>query len=297
MTVCVAAICNDSIVLGASDRMITAGDVEFEPQRTKIWPLTTSINVMIAGDTSLQLEIFYTLRDLVNQRLQEKPHDWIPVKDVAEWYYSSYMTVRNRRTENALLNPLGLDRGSFVSEQRRLNPSLANKLATDLVNYDMPEIQAIISGVDSSGAHIYFASNAGTSCRDSAGFAAIGAGYWHANSQFMFAGHTSAKAFPDTLLLTYAAKRRAEVAPGVGEGTDMFVCGPVLGTFTTVAPHVLESLRQIYEKTRKRASKAQAQASKEVNKYVEELNRASAAAAETATSQQQKEVSKESTTT
>ena len=73
MTVCVAAICGDSSIVGASDRMITAGDVEFEPPQTKLWNVSSSIAVMIAGDASLQMEILYALRDQVNLAIQTTP--------------------------------------------------------------------------------------------------------------------------------------------------------------------------------------------------------------------------------
>jgi hypothetical protein len=36
MTVCAAAMCEQAgIVIGAADRMITSGDIEFEPPQTK----------------------------------------------------------------------------------------------------------------------------------------------------------------------------------------------------------------------------------------------------------------------
>ena len=54
-------------------------------------------------------------------------------------------------------------------------------------------------------------------CYDMIGFAAIGIGGWHAQSRFMFAKHTRRSPQPETLLLTYSAKKQAEVAPGVGK--------------------------------------------------------------------------------
>ena len=58
MTVCIAAICDEgTMVAGASDRMITAADIEFEPPQPKIWPLTNSIIAMYSGDTSFLTEV------------------------------------------------------------------------------------------------------------------------------------------------------------------------------------------------------------------------------------------------
>lgn len=287
MTVCVAAICADTTVVGASDRMVTAGDVEFEPPQTKVSALSSSIAVMIAGDSSLQLEILYALRDQVNLAIQTTPQVWLNVRDVADWYYQHYQAARQKRAERAILAPLGLDRQSFISKQSQMQPSLVTRLAGELLNFDMPEIEVIVAGVDNSGPHIYVADNRGVTVRDSAGFAAIGIGYWHANSQFMFAGHARWKPMPEALLLTYSAKRRAEVAPGVGEGTDMFMIGPQLGSYFSIGEHVTEALRKIYERTTKRADTSQERARKEVNHYVEELGEQAEASAGPPTSQEQ----------
>jgi hypothetical protein len=267
--------------------MITAGDVEFEPPQTKVFPLTSSITAMIAGDASLQTEILYALREQVNSAIQANAKVWLNVKDVADWYYSHYQAARNIRAERTILNPLGLDRMSFISRQGQMQGSLVNRIASELANFSMPEIEAIIAGIDLTGPHIYVADNRGVDPRDSAGFAAIGVGYWHANSQFMFAGHAKWKPMPEVLSLTYAAKRRAEVAPGVGEGTDMFMIGPQLGSSFMIGDHVIAALGKIYEKTRKRSLKSQEQARKEVNRYVDELGKKSEEAAGPPTSQQQ----------
>jgi hypothetical protein len=195
----------------------------------------------------------------------------LKVRTVAEWYYEHFQDARNIRSENAILNPIGLTRDSFISRQNQLDSALANKLASELVNFSVADIQAIITGVDEDGPHIYVVENRGVENRDSVGFAAIGVGYWHANSQIMFAEHARWKPMPDTLFLTYAAKRRAEVAPGVGEGTDMFMIGPTLGSYFQVGDHVLAGLFGIYSRTRERAKESQEMSRTEVNTFVDEL--------------------------
>jgi len=54
MTVCIAAVCEGNILIGASDRMLTSGDIQFQPPTTKIYTFTTSINVMTSGDAGFQ---------------------------------------------------------------------------------------------------------------------------------------------------------------------------------------------------------------------------------------------------
>lgn len=87
-----------------------------------------------------------------------------------------------------------------------------------------PQLEAIITGIDESGPHIYQIDPHGiASCEDSSGFAVIGSGFYHATSQLMRTRHSSKTAYVDTLLLLYMAKKHAEMNEYVGEDTDIFV--------------------------------------------------------------------------
>lgn len=92
MTVCVAAIF-DSGILGASERMLTAGDIQFQPPQPKIWPITTSIVAIIAGDVSVHAEIFSEMQLVVYNRIQQEPDNWWAVKDVADMYCHSHVVL------------------------------------------------------------------------------------------------------------------------------------------------------------------------------------------------------------
>lgn len=282
MTVCVAAICDYHTIIAASDRMLTAGDVQFEPQQSKVVTLSSSIAAMTAGDSGMQAEIFQYVRAEVTRRIEAEPNNWWAIRDVADLYSQYCGRVRLKRAEGSILAPLGLTAETFISRQQQLAPALVNQIATELINFVAPGVSAIIAGVDGTGAHIYVAENATITCHDSVGFAAIGAGYWHADSQLMFAGHTRARPLPETLLLTYSAKKRAEVAPGVGEGTDMFMVGPGLGSYAPIGEHVLKKLEEIYRATQRAIGKAEQKAQKSVNTYVQEITAASTPKEQTA---------------
>jgi hypothetical protein len=129
VTVCVAAICqheNDAMIVGASDRMLTSGDVEFEQAQTKIHNLTTSINIMVAGDIPTQTQILHEVSAIVQARVEREPQNWWSVKDVAELFYQRLSELRKRRAEEQILFPLGLDYAQLTS------PSVAPDLATRL---------------------------------------------------------------------------------------------------------------------------------------------------------------------
>jgi hypothetical protein len=273
LTVCVASLCDWNIVLGASDRMLTAGDVEFEPITAKIYNVTNSSVVMIAGESSLQVEILQSLYKFAAQYINDHPKDWMTISDFASQYFGTYQRIKSQRAEKRILSPLGLTMDTFISRQKDMSPTIVKDLTSEILNFTMPDIEAIVTGVDRDGAHIYLVNNNEVTCRDAIGFAAIGAGYWHANSQFMFAGHMRQKPLPETLLLTYAAKKRAEVAPGVGVATDMFTMGPATGTYSSIGHDVINEVDKIYRRTRRRTVKSVQTANSEVNKYVEQLGK------------------------
>jgi hypothetical protein len=251
--------------------MLTAGDVQFEPQQSKIRQLTSSIVAMIAGDSSMQEEILQNVQKDITKKIEEEPSKWVSVSDVTEFYRVRCNEARNKRSENSILAPLGLTHSTFLSQQALMNGDLIVKLATELINFRPPDVEAIITGIDSTGAHIYVVRNSNVACQDGVGFAAIGAGYWHANSQFMFSGHTRSHPLPETLLLAYSAKRRAEVAPGVGrEGTDMFFI-PNLGGYSPIGDHVLKELSVIYKSERKKETAIEKQSRERINEYVEKI--------------------------
>ena len=259
------------MIFGASDRMITAGDIQFQPPQTKLYNLTTSIVVMSAGDVALQGDIIYGVRAIINDRIEREPANWWNVSDVAELYRKSYNQVCSRLREQQFLAPLSLDSETFVARQRELDPQLVEKLATELINFESPPVETIITGIDNTGPHIYVASGGNITCQDAVGFAAIGAGYWHADSQLMFAEHTRKRNMAETLLSVYAAKKRAEVAPGVGEHTDMFSIGAALGSYVLISPEVIFKLDELYREMQAKFVTATHEANAKVKKYVDEI--------------------------
>jgi hypothetical protein len=259
--------------------MLTGGDVEFEPNTAKIIPLTNSIVAMTAGDSSSQSEIILELQKTLSERLKAEPQNWLVVRDIAYLYAHIRTEIRKKRAEQNILSPLGLDHNSFIARQCEMSQDFIVKISKELLNFPIPDTSTIFAGVDPFGAHIYTVENGAVNCHDSAAFAAIGSGYWHANSQFMLAKHNYESPPPDTVLLTYLAKRRAEVAPGVGNETDMFVIGPNLGSYVRLSEADLNRLESIYRNMILEESQCLERGRKEIQKYVEELQRINAASA------------------
>lgn len=278
MTICIAAICQDitggeQVVFGASDRMVTSGDTEFEKPTTKLVNLTNSIVAMTAGDSALQIEIIRDLIVTLESRDDAKTTNPWSVKDVADLYVNFFNRAKTKRSESAILAPLRLDHNSFIERQKVMLPEFISKITRELLFYEMPPVSTIFAGVDNEkgGAHIYVVDDGDVSCHDSIGYACIGIGGRHAASQFMLARHAWTAPLPDTVLLTYIAKKRAEIAPGVGQDTDMFMIGPEIGNYIQLADYVLDELSRIYSKISKIEEGTLIAGRKEIRSYVKNL--------------------------
>ena len=283
MTVCIAAICDASMIIGMSDRMLTAGDIQFQPSSSKIWQITSSIAMMAAGDVGLQTEIWTQVRKSVNTRIQEKPGEWFRVEEVAALYRAAYFNLKRHRAEMEILAPLGLDSDSFLTRQKVMDAELVSKIAQELISYRMPDVAAIIAGNNPMhgaakgstvvSGHLFAVENGAVSCADKVGFACVGAGAWHANSAMMQAGHTPSTSIPNALLNVYTAKRRAEVAPGVGIETDNFIVTSALGSYSDLKNDVIEAVIKAYNDSSKQNERARKKAENSINEYLAEITK------------------------
>ena len=275
--------------------MMTSGDIEFEPDlpssesppakmwdntNPKIYMPTTSIVFMTAGDSGLQAEIMADAMADIDERFKREPNKWVDVKDAVESYLNSYDKAKTDRTKRAVLIPRGLDTNTFISRQPEMNSEFILDTTRHIHRYEadfreMHGVETIITGIDNSGSHIYavFKSASGdhVTCCDSIGFAAVGIGGRHAESQFMMAGHNPYSNREETLLLTYMAKKRSEVAPGVGRETDMFVIGPRPGTIAmmgNISDFDMKRIDSIYKQMEREQAKRFQAAKEKTKKYI-----------------------------
>lgn len=278
VTVCIAARSIDGLIFCVSDRMVTTGDIEVEQPTPKILGLTSSIVAMPSDeDATLHSEILQDLSIRVSALVAANPKDWLVVKDVAELYLDCRNTAKRKRAERDFLLPLGLNQESFIERQRIMDPALVDQISRDMIQYPLPSLALILAGIDAYGAHIYVIHDNDLGCYDPVGYAAIGAGARHANAQFSLVGHTWHSPTPEAMLWTYVAKKRAEIAPGVGTTTDFHTLGPGLGTTSILRSDHAAKLEREYQRIKKREDAARNVAVKEMNEYVKGLAEAAAA--------------------
>ncbi len=247
MTVCIAAMCvgpDGPLVVCAADQMVTAGDIEFEPSQAKyhafsLTPAGPTAAALIAGDNTAQI----TICSRAMARLSAMPGAL--VEEVAAVYAEEFQAYRRIAAEANYLKPLGLDSNTFVSRQSELSPSIAQDLVYKLTNSGL-DASSLIVGRDVTGAHIFAVHDPGeVFCADAIGFAAVGTGRRHAEAQFCLAGYSQHDSYGRALLLTYRAKKRAEVSPGVGPKTNMFV---VTNTFSSLDNVIFSKIEEAHDR-------------------------------------------------
>jgi hypothetical protein len=277
--------------------MLSTPDVEFEPEQAKVWQFSSSIFALVAGDTSIQAEVLKRTHIEVQDWITKDPKTWVKVRDVASLYCKRYRELLRERAEAKLLNPIGLTIPSFLASQTKQSPDVVANIVSQLTDFDFNSIQeTIFIGKDQDGPtddkggkliypQLYATYGDKLSYLSSVGFAAIGVGKSHAESQLMFSGHSPWKSFEETLLVTYLAKKRAEVAPGVGKKTDVVIIGPNLGENENVSAELIESLDRIYQTFQQASDSALAVAKRQSAKLVHQVRKDRAKNASVAQSQ------------
>jgi 20S proteasome alpha/beta subunit len=226
MTICIGALCANgdgtpnSVVVAASDRMVTlAGFVEFEHDVPKGMQISERIIGLMAGDALRGSQLQRNVRKTV-------PAGGISVAQVANEVARVYVAERQEEVENSIFRPRGLTSQEFYQGgvmQRLLQP-VAGHLDQSVASFDYG-VELLLVGVDDEGGHIMRVSNPGGSVSDyeQIGYHAIGSGTLHALQAMIGFRHTGQRGLAGTLFNVYVAKKRAEVAPGVGNETDMMI--------------------------------------------------------------------------
>jgi 20S proteasome alpha/beta subunit len=157
--------------LVASDRMITAGDVEYEPDQLKVAYVSTNAIVVIAGQYPVHTQ---ALKELIKSG-QIKTET--PPATIAQLYSKSIQKIRVQLAEDILLAPLGLNTDMFIAQQRDMAESFVKRISDQLQEFEGPNIEALVVGIDRNQAEIWSVDHLGiVRCYDDVGFHAIGIG-------------------------------------------------------------------------------------------------------------------------
>jgi 20S proteasome alpha/beta subunit len=247
-----------------ADRKITSGDIEYEPSQQKIAFITPRALITVAGDLAAHSEAIRRTLEQLRQRSEIQPYD------LAAVYGQSIQSIRQKQAEDKHLSPLGLNLDMFLSQQREYSDWFVERITNQMQGFVGPDVEALVAASDGLDVHIFHVDHLGTiSNMSDLGFAAIGIGAWHARSRLMQSGYSNTANFARAVTETFAAKKSAEIAPGVGKFTDAYALFK-----TGIEPlrsDVYEKCKEIYEvKTAKRAT-FDDEAINELGEYISKL--------------------------
>jgi hypothetical protein len=247
MTVCIAAACNEGkAMVVAADRMFTNPglSVEFETEEKKIEPLGRKCVAMASGNSVHATEIL----ELTRLRLANQTP---PIFQVATYLKEEYGKVRNRKAfETVVLPMVGMDFEQYQKANMPL-PTYMDKqnqmyqnIAINSMNFNLGT-DFLVAGIDQIGAQLAHVAHPGVlSPLGKLGYAAIGSGANHAMLRLSLDKQSRHRGIYETLASVYIAKRMAEVAPGVGDATDIAIIDDQPEVWHC-PPLVLEELEKI----------------------------------------------------
>ena len=224
MTVCIAALYNRSkgFVL-ASDQMLTMNypmAYEYENEEfDKISKISdkSSIYCLSAGNAIFSAEII----DAATNQIQNEGIS--SVDKAAQVVRDTYMKYRMLRLIRSELETRGLDLNSYYKNQRGLTPDIVTFIDRTFRTFNLG-VEFLVVGSGGTQCHIYTIIHPGdVYCNDSIGYAAIGIGAPHVIYRMIENKYRKSLNEEAITKLVEEAKKRSEVAPGVGEKTRKII--------------------------------------------------------------------------
>jgi hypothetical protein len=202
----------------ASDRMLTDTglEIEYESSRAKAQIFGQRHIVFVAGDIPLATEALQLAADVFSDAKERTTSE---IANTVGW---AFERVRRTWAAKRYLAPLNLTEDIFANQQGE--PSSFVQGLADKMQAAHYEAEAMVLGCDADSVGLFRVDSYGVVTNHfNIGFLSIGVGGIHASAQFMNEPYNHQKNYYNALYSTFVAKKRGEVAPGVGAITDMFM--------------------------------------------------------------------------
>jgi hypothetical protein len=207
--------------------MFTAGsplNLEFEPPLTKIEKLSNSCVAMAAGSSLFAAEIIDKTREHLSTSSETK------ILRTALVAKEIYAQLRNAKIEEQILMAqLGPDFALFRAKGMSLpaylqpQPGIYQQMVIQASQFNLG-VDLLFAGCEDNGSHLYHLSHPGSLVAfDKLGYNAIGSGAIHAMVSLHLGGQSPKSSLAATMHAVHEAKVASEVAPGVGQETEMAV--------------------------------------------------------------------------
>jgi len=146
------------------------------------------------------------------------------IREIADVFSQLHLELRNKRIEDEILWARAGIRtfDEYHRKQQMLHESVVLDLNDRIRRYDL-DVQLVLVGVDDR-AHIVHVTNPGMwRSYDNLGYCTIGMGDRHADNVFAWYRYSSATPLNEALYIAFEAKKKAELAGGVGPTTDAVI--------------------------------------------------------------------------
>jgi 20S proteasome alpha/beta subunit len=249
MTVCVAAICEDSgneAIITACDKMVSMGGyVSGDPSVRKIDPILYDWSLMFAAsDISPSTPIVKEIRGFNKGSIKT-------LGEVAAIIREAYKKQRDRQIEDEILQPIGFSSRSFLLDgKNQLSDRVYERTFDRIESYDLG-IDLLVQGYDeeTKEPHIFGVSNPGkSSFYDKVGFWAIGSGQHQAIASLFATKYNKWESLAECTTKALIAKFMAESSVGVGKETFVLVSRKDVPNRTIfINPPIQQAVRNKYD--------------------------------------------------
>ena len=241
MTQLIGAICeNGKKVIVLSDRMITTSDLTlaFEHEVPKAEIIANNAIALTAG-TIHEPEVIKSVRE--DFKGTHKPS----IIDIARKLSEHFSNTRLFRIRDEILRRAGFNSlNEYYNSQGHLHDEVVLRLQRKIEEYRL-DLHILLAGVDSR-AHLYYICDPGTwRSFDPLGFCCIGQGDRHAEPVFAFYNYTPSLKEQEVLYIAFEAKKRSEMAGGIGKQTDVWIIDE--GGVYEVENETIKQLEEIFE--------------------------------------------------
>lgn len=224
MTVCIAALYdNGEGFILASDQMLTIHyPMAYEYENEEFEKISRISGTLPIYCLSAGYAIF--AQEIVDSTRSQIERESISLVDrAANVVRDNYMQYRMQRLVRNELETRGLNLTTFYKNHKGLLPEIVQLIDRTMRTFNLG-VEFIIVGCEGSKSHIYTVIHPGeVYCNDSIGYTAIGIGAPHVIYHMIENNYRKSSNKETVAKLVEDAKKRSQVAPGVGEKTTKVI--------------------------------------------------------------------------
>lgn len=247
MTQLVGAICDGGKkVITVSDRMVSTADMTltFEQPRMKVEVISGKAVVLAAGTIHEP--------DLIRQA-KESAKGKDKILEVAEELKKAFQEIREKHVTDEVLRPRGIHSfAEWHQKQRGMHDHIVMTLNEEINKYQL-ELSLLLAGMDSEGHLILIGDPGMYRSFDNLCYCCLGIGQRHSANVFAYQRYTRDLPLNDTIYIAFEAKKRAEMAGGVGQATDIIIIDNE-GIYQ-IGEETIRQLEKIYDERESKAER------------------------------------------